>query len=394
MLQGKTIFILSLMKFDGPTSTNFIIAKYLAKENDVYYIEHPLTVKDYLRLNKDSQEFRVRKEGLNLLSDGLLKTKIDGVNILVSLPIIPSHSIKSSTLHKAITWVNQRITLQRIKKIIRKNQIKDFIFINAYDFKLPDIGRYLRPRLSVYYCVDPIPSYDMVHGLPTERKLIQQSDIVICTSKALYLEKQKLNPRAYFVPNGADIVTQTTETPLERPLQLQNISAPVIGYVGAIERRIDFHLIDEVSQMLPQFRLVFVGPIHKEHIPDWFWSRPNLIHIEAIPYTEVPAMINAFDVCIIPFKKDEISRNIFPLKLFEYLGLGKAVVSTDFNPDLEEFCDGTVAFATDAASFARKIQECVQAYESDIVSKRLAVASKNTWSDRVYRISEILEKHL
>lgn len=393
MIKGHTIFILSLMKFDGPASTNFTIAKYLAKENDVYYIEHPLSIKDYIKIDKQSPEYQIRKEGYRLGANGLLKDKVEGVNIVVAPPIIPSHSLKSPLLNKLVTALNQKLTLHRIKRVIKYLRVKDFIFINAYDFKLPDIGVLLRPRLSVYYCVDPIPDYDKPVGTLLESRLITQSDIVICTSKALFEEKKKNNPNTYFVPNGADIVTESGLRALAAHPKLQALKTPVVGYVGAVERRIDYELINQVSAALSYMTFVFVGPVFKEHVPDWFWNRQNIVYLEPIPYVEVPAAIKAFDVCMIPFKKDEISNNIFPLKLFEYLGLGKPVVATDFNMDLAEYSEGLVRFAANAEAFQTALHAAVSDGESR-AAERLAVAAKNTWQHRVARISEIIEQHL
>ena len=70
----------------------------------------------------------------------------------------------------------------------------------------------------------------------------------------------------------------------------------------------------------------------------------------------MPAVLKGFDVAIIPFKKDEVSSAIFPLKLFEYMGSGRPVVSTDFNSDLKDFTGDTVPYCKDAAAFSAAIE--------------------------------------
>lgn len=382
------------MKFDGLASSNFTIAKYLAKENDVYYIEHPLTLKDYLKLSKKSDAYKIRRSGLNIFSDGLLSQKIDGVNIIVSLLVLPSQSLKNQLLLRMFTWINQKLAIKRIRKVIQKKNITDYIFINAYDFKYPDIGSRLNPELAVYYCVDPIPDYDRPFGVMAEEKLVKLSDIVICTSKALCEEKKLLNKNTYFVPNGADIVNSNKVGHIQKHVLAANIQGPVIGYIGAIERRIDFKLIDYITERLTDYTFLFVGPLYKEYVPAWFFERKNIVYIQPIPYHEVPEMIKAFDVCMIPFKKDEISRNIFPLKLFEYLGMGKPVVATDFNIDLAEFSEDLVTYNADAASFLHSIQVALAENNTDLKKRRMEVASRNIWSERADRIMEIIESHL
>ena len=46
------------------------------------------------------------------------------------------------------------------------------------------------------------------------------------------------------------------------------------------------------------------------------------------PYAHVPAYVQAFDVCWVPFDQSQVSRAANPVKIYEYLALGKPVVST------------------------------------------------------------------
>ena len=96
---------------------------------------------------------------------------------------------------------------------------------------------------------------------------------------------------------------------------------------------------------------------------------------------------------IIPFKKDEVSNNIFPLKLFEYLGSGKPVVSTDFNPDLKEFTDETVFYCKNAEEFSGALDAALKDTDAQM-QKRLAVAAGNTWEHRAIEIKDLLKTNL
>lgn len=396
ILEGKYIFIFALMKFDGEyESTNFTIAKHLAKKNKVFYIDNPYTWRDYIKL-KNTPEFNTRKPHFALSGDGIIKTDNPDLNIVIP-PLMPSlNFMPEGILYRAALKLNQRAIVNRINKIIKRFNIQEYIFINSYNFHYPNIGDYLKPTLKVYHCVDPLISpFDLKHGLISENHVVKTSDVIICSSKQLYLEKKKINPETYFVPNAADIVhsQKALDPALAIAPEIAAIPKPIIGYFGNIERRIDFDMMKVVAAQNPDKNFVFVGPQGKIYIPNWFFNTPNIHLTGRMPYEAMPAILKGFDVALLPFKKDEVSRTIFPLKLFEYLGAGKPVVSTDFNDDLRDFTKDTVAYCSTAAQFSDAINQALQQDEA-MIPKRLAVAADNTWAKRGDEFSEILSNHL
>ena len=109
---------------------------------------------------------------------------------------------------------------------------------------------------------------------------------------------------------------------------------------------------------------VFAGPVEKHLVPEHFFSVSNIYFTGRIPYSEMPAILKGFDVAIIPFKKNEDSNTVFPLKLFEYLGAGKSVVSTDFNLDLRNFTGDLVTYCSNVEEFSGAINKAL-ATDSD-----------------------------
>lgn len=395
-LTGKHIFILGATRFDSNAkSTSLRIAELLARNNKVYYIEYPVTWKDHYHL-RNTQELAKRRSFFKASSDGIMETRVSNFKIMISPVLLSINFLPEGIIYRTLLKINELRIRKRIKKACEKYEIKEFIYINSFNFHYPGLMDTLHPALSVYHCVDPvIMPYDIKHGIDSENRLVKNSDLVICTSKQLYDEKKILNSNTHFIGNGAD-VTHSNEALSDKLRVHKSVSAllkPVIGYVGSIERRIDYDLLKSVIENNKDKTFVFAGPVSSEYVPEWFKNASN-IHLPGyIPHEEIPSVLKGFDVAIIPFKKDKNSATIFPLKLFEYLGAGKPVVATDFNPDLEEFTKGTVFYCNDAASFSQAIHDSLENKTGNEMKRRLEVATENAWEKRILDFEGLLHEN-
>lgn len=396
-LKGKNIIVLSLFRFDSEIeSTGYTLAKYLAKENTVYYVDNPYTINDFLKLRK-SEQYTVRKDFFSLFNEEVIATEIPNLSIVISPVLLSINFLPEGWLYRQALKINEWIIRAKLRRLIKKKGIEDFIFINSFNFHYPEVAEGLAPALKVYHCLDPVKgSFDGKHGVISEEVLVQNSDLIICSSRQLFNEKVKLNPATYFVPNAADLMhsTKALEPSLALSPLLEGIIKPLIGYFGVIEGRTDYELVREVVKRNPDKNFVFVGPIALG-VPDWFTEKAdNLFFTGGVPYSEMPAIIKGFDVAIIPFRKDELSATVFPLKLFEYLGAGKPVVTTDFNLDLREFTGDLVDFCADAESFSNAIEDAIRNNSEELIAKRIAIAAEHTWETRVETISDLLIRYI
>lgn len=392
-IKDKHIVILGATRFDQQDqSTTFTMAKLLAEDNFIYYVDYPYTWKDYFRF-KGTTGFNNRRPYFSLKSDGVLSCGIKNFKVIIVPVLLSINFLPEGLLYRFLLKFNEMLIRKRIKKVLRKNNINDFIYINSFNFHYPDVADTLAPALTVYHCVDPtITPYDKKHGIRSERILVEKSDLVICTSRQLYNEKRILNPNTFFIPNAADIhhFSKALKEDLRIHRLLSSVPKPVIGYIGAIERRMDYDLLEKVTKNSPDKTFIFAGSVSSEYIADWMYTRNNVLLVGPIPYHEIPEMLKGFDVAIIPFKKDEVSSTIFPLKLFEYLGAGKPVVATDFNPDLAEFTRDSVTYCENAEDFIQAIDDSLKNDSRARIEHRLSIARENTWENRVDEIKKLL----
>jgi teichuronic acid biosynthesis glycosyltransferase TuaH len=396
-LSGKYIFMLGLPKFDSKIeSTNFTLAKHLAQSNFVFYIENPYTWKELL-FKRNKSELDRRRNFFPFNSDKVIHTSVPNLKVLITPPAISINWLPEGRIYRAILKINEKIMLHRIKQIIKKYKIRNYIFINSFNFYYPDMGKMLSPDLIVYHCVDPlIFPVDRKHGLASEQKIVKESHLIICTSKQLRDEKMRLNKNTFFIPNAADVnhSSKALQPGLAVHQYLEHIKKPIVGYFGNIERRMDYNLLKNVTEANRNVNFVFSGPVSKEFVPAWFYEQSNIHLTGAIPYEQMPSVLKGFDVAMIPFKKDEVSATIFPLKLFEYLGAGKPVIATDFNPDLRDFTASTVTYCNDSASFSAAIQDALSNDVDQMKHERLATAAQNTWEKRGDEFASLINKYI
>ncbi len=264
------------------------------------------------------------------------------------------------------------------------------------------IGQY-GERLVVYHVVDEYTAYA---GIPAayvaqmradEARLLQRADVVFVTAPALLESKKRLNANVHLVPNAVDYDGfQRTLAAMPLPVSMSHLPPPVIGYVGAINDKLDYGLLVGVARLRPQWTLALVGPVDVRTPDDsagvdMLRDLPNVHLLGAVHVADVPRYIAACHVCLLPYKINERTRNISSLKLYEYLACGKPVVSTDVPAAREG--GGEVRLAGDPSAFVEAIQQAMSD-DAAAAHRRQQLAAANTWEHRVAAISAILSEHL
>jgi glycosyltransferase involved in cell wall biosynthesis len=239
-------------------------------------------------------------------------------------------------------------------------------------------------EIVCYDCIDDISLYvgyaSRERFAEYETRLLGMADVIISTSRKLQEQLQrKTSKHVRRIPNGVDVDWFQQHSSAAVPDDLQRIAGPVVGYVGYLAGWTDYELIHEVAALLPEVSFVFIGPLEHEERAGQLQREKNIYWLGKKPYEEIPACIQRFNVCIIPFVAGGIAETTNPVKIFEYFALGKPVVSTPLN-ELQSYVDeGVMTFAATPASFAEALRKALVEENNGLASQRKAIAGKNSW---------------
>lgn len=382
------IFITTMSRWDGDVSSaSLALAKVLSRTNPVYYIDYPYSWADVWR-ERNYPGVKRRMPALLYGKDYLVRVKGESANLLGATPApgLPIYSLPAGALYNVAAHYNNRRVARMIKRIIKEKQIGDYLFINSFNpTYLSAIEKYLQPALSIYHSRDAIEEVKG-HGLVKENECVQHYDMAMATSKQLCRNISARNDRSVkYFPNGGDIQLFRTafEQELPRPKELEGITTPIIGYTGAVCQRMDYELLVKIAEANKDKTIVMVGPRKdKEFTSINLDAIPNIVFTGSKKINELPAYLRCFDCTIIPFLKNNLTGGIYPLKINEYLGAGRAVVTTNFSEDIASF-EKQVYLADSHEDFLRMIGLALN--DNSLVKKqqRLAAAEGNAWENRV-----------
>lgn len=198
-----------------------------------------------------------------------------------------------------------------------------------------------------------------------DRALKERADLTLYCSHLLMGEEEGQCRHAAFVDHGVDydiFASAANDAPGTTgnasagvPADVASIPRPRVGFVGGIDAHtFDPALFVEVARTLPDVQFVLVGACSLP--PDWC-VLPNVHLMGKRPYEDVARYMAASDVLIMPWNNSEWIRACNPVKLKEYLAVGRPIVSTPFH-ELRWY-EGLVSVAQNAPSFAKAIRDAL-----------------------------------
>ena len=209
-----------------------------------------------------------------------------------------------------------------------------------------------------------------------EDLLLEQADCVTATATSLLQASRPIT----LVPNACD--SGFAALPAKR-----RSNSRTVGYVGAIAEWFDVELVLATAE-LPDVRIELYGAVSPEANVDRLRSRPNVTFHGEIPHSAVCDAMDSLDVCLLPFDIRPLTESTDPVKVYEYLARGKAVVASPL-PELARFT-GLVSLASTPAAFASAVAAALRSDDPSAHARRVDAVAKHTWGDRAVDVSTSL----
>lgn len=221
----------------------------------------------------------------------------------------------------------------------------------------------------------------------------EENCIVIATATKLYNDVAKYRKKNFKLVTNGVVYEHFRDIKHTIPDEMEPIvqeGKPIIGYYGALATWFDYDLVKEIAKKRTDWNIVLIGwdydgSLGEAKLGDY----DNIKVIGPVDYLRLPLYAQWFDISTIPFQINEVTESTSPVKLFEYMALGKPIVTTAM-PECKKYQSVIIA-KNSADDFIKKLELGLKDRESleylDLLRKE---ALENTWEKKANIISRML----
>lgn len=283
---------------------------------------------------------------------------------------------------------------------------KKYYDINSTDNKTD--WNFIKDRLDrgdkiIYQYIDEISENISGHSIPKEvykkhiNILKDSRCYVVPSATKLENEVKEYRDKNYkLITNGVEIEHFSKKIdPNEYSQIAKKLIAegkPIIGYFGAFASWFDYELIIKLATKREDINILLLGVDYDGSIKKYnLDSYENITIAGPIEYKNLPKYASCFDVSIIPFVLNEITESTSPIKLFEYMAMGKPIVTTNM-PECRKY--KSVLIALNHNNFIEKIDKALKLKSNqeylNILNKE---ANENSWEAKAKNLLELINSN-
>lgn len=299
----------------------------------------------------------------------------------------------------------QKILFNKLQNIEKQKYVQ--IYSTDWNMKVTELKQYIKNGYKIIYEyideINPILSGTKEIPLNIKEKyeyILQDKEnvYVVVTADKLRedIEQKRGTEKLVFACNGVDYEHyQNIDKDYEFDKEFQQIldeKKPIIGYYGAFASWFDYEMIRNLAIKRPKYNIVLIGTKYDETLEKSNIEKLKNVHfLGAKEYKILKNYANKFDVCTVPFVINDITKATSPLKIFEYMALGKPIVTTAMD-ECKKY--RSIFIANNNEEFIKLIDETVEISKEknkeyyEILRKE---ALENTWENKVKEIIKNLK---
>jgi glycosyltransferase involved in cell wall biosynthesis len=241
-----------------------------------------------------------------------------------------------------------------------------------------------------------------------EKLALKLSDRIVVVSRQLktfFIAQGLSEEKIDMVPNGVDVGKFNPSISGKRIRKLYGLNnQTILGFVGSFHYWHGIEYIERFIQMILSqrpncgFLLVGDGPLKAEmekRLKSGIYA--DKVHFSGyIQHKDIPEYIAAMDIVLAIYPKLELFY-YSPLKLYEYMASGKAVVASRIGQIKDIITDGKNGFLFDPGNLNDLEDKVIRLLDNpsliQVIGKnsRKTVENKYTWKQSALKVSSIME---
>jgi glycosyltransferase involved in cell wall biosynthesis len=294
----------------------------------------------------------------------------------------------------------ERVQRRLLREHLRDRGVRRLLLWYYTPMALPYTAT-IDAAVVVYDCMDELTAF---HGAPLalaerERELLRRADVVFTGGRSLYEAKRPYHRRVHAFSSSVDVShflsARTAPEDARRRGARDERTAPLrAGYMGVIDERFDTGLMRAAALARPDWQFTMLGPVVKID-PETLPRLANITYTGLQRYADLPAFLATWDVALIPFVRQPVTRYVSPTKLLEYLAAGLPVVSTSIHDVVHPYGDaGYVHIADDPESFVTAMHAAAAENRNTRLGRTETLLASTSWDDTWQRMAALIGERL
>jgi glycosyltransferase involved in cell wall biosynthesis len=306
-------------------------------------------------------------------------------------PLLPPGRYYSIALNR----LGQSFLAARLSPVLHELAFKQPLLWLYPPHSAPLIGRFSE-SLVVYHCIERFVGGQRGRKRNVmqaqEADLLQNADRVFVHTEDLRRLYQPITHHPItLVPSAADVAHFQSTNAIHPDISA--LPRPRLGVSGTLDARLDVSLLNTIACSHPEWHIILIGKVRSGRVDlAPLQTLPNIHILGPRLFADLPALLNGMDALLIPYLHNELTEYISPIKLYEYLAVGKPIITIDL-PGVRPLHEW-VSLAKNQLGFIQAVELAIAEDDPQRYTARRKAALEHSWEARVELMWDVISAAL